>query len=79
MNSVPGLSPAPIIVDHKKEINPYLSLYGENWEDEIKKRKILNKVLVISDLVCHIVDESSQIMQNTEFLDNWFFIMMLFC
>eukprot|EP00957_Ditylum_brightwellii_P019142 1442783-Ditylum_brightwellii.AAC.1 len=35
----------PPDIDHRKHVNPYLSNYGEKWEDKIKKSKKVKNVI----------------------------------
>ena len=50
-------------VDHKLFDNPYWSLYGPSWKDEISK--VLRGYICITVIVDHIFAESKRIMADT--------------
>lgn len=58
-------------VDHRKAKKPYESLYGTEWQFKI--RGVLSSHICITDLVDHIVYESSRIIKGTKFKENWMF------
>ena len=55
--SLPGSSPNQM-VDHRLSNNPYLSKYGDEWEEKIKKSSALPVFCPVSDLVDFVRDES---------------------
>ena len=61
----------PEDLDHRKEANPYLSRYGNDWETHIKKSPTFNNSVLITDYIQHIMDESARVMKGTAFEDNW--------
>jgi len=62
---------SPPVVYHNRAENPYKSLYGDNWEDEIEKD--IPKHTCITKLVTHIVTESKKLYENTPYKDCWMF------
>ena len=52
-------------VDHKKALNPYESLYGDSWREEIKKTTYMMKFINVRDLVMHMTVQSDEIMRGT--------------
>ena len=66
-----GLPPTPI--EHWKEGNPYRSKYGDNWEREVAKSASMSPYVCITDLIQHIVDETSAFYKNTAYEHNWKF------
>ena len=72
INAIPGTAPMPI--DHRKAINPYLSKYGEaNWEAEIQKHSIMSSYICITEVVKHIVTASAKLYKGTKYEKNWYF------
>ena len=63
----------PDITNHINAKNPYKSKYGDDWLENIKKVKQLNKYVCITGLIKHIYEESRRIMQGTIYEDNWYF------
>ena len=52
-------------VDHKKAVNPYESLHGDRWLEEIKKTTYMMKFIDVRDLVMHMTVQSDEIMRGT--------------
>jgi hypothetical protein len=49
--------PPPAVVNHRKQIkNPYLSRYGENWEQMVQKLSAMQKIVSVCDAVQHIIN-----------------------
>lgn len=51
---------APKIVDHRKADNPYESLYGPTWEDELDKLPKLKGTQCITRMITHIFTTSEE-------------------
>ena len=68
----PGSCPH-IVIDHKKNDNPYFSKYGGNWEEEIRKTVFLKQYCCITDLVEHIHKCSKEAFVGTTHEDTWYF------
>jgi len=59
--------------DHRKEENPYMSRYGDDWEKEIAKTAALSGYALITEMIQHIHDETQNMMKNTVHENDWFF------
>ena len=53
--------------DHKKEVNPYESLYKDNWEGDINRTTYMQKISDVRDLVRHIAVETDRVMEGTQY------------
>ena len=62
-------TPPPI--DHRKDNNPYISKYGDEWEREIKKSVTFSTSVIITDYVEHIMKESERVMKDTKHSEDW--------
>lgn len=60
-------------IDHKKASNPYLSLYGDKWEDQIDKSLMLRDSICVTVLIKHIVKEIKAFLQGTQFKNTPYF------
>jgi hypothetical protein len=57
-----GVSPINLWVDHKKSENPYLTRYGEaHWVDEMHTSTAFKKVMCVTTVNKHIVDQSANV------------------
>ena len=63
----------PPVKDHKKEENPYQSLYKDKWRDVIADTKFMKKYVCITSILKHIISESGKIMKGTIHENNWHF------
>ena len=71
-NCLPGSAPANI--DHRKELNPYLSKYGEEeWETKIDASRFLSNFVCITKLIEHMVFECNKLFQGTIHKNDWVF------
>ena len=68
--SLPGS--APPVKDHTKEPNPYMSLYPDTYEKELRNTIALQNSCTINDLIDHIFTESEKIFKGTAYEDNWY-------
>ena len=68
-----GCTPSDLVLARKKKENPYLSRYGEDWEEVVSKVSSMSSYTCVTDLVEHIVKESAKMMENTRFEHNWYF------
>ena len=59
-------------IDHRKAENPYLSRYGDTWSQELKKSSALSPYRPITDLIHHIMKESSRLMSGTSHANDWY-------
>ena len=66
-----GSPSSELVVDHTKALNPYKSLYGNNWRDVIKVSGIMRGLMCIKDMVKHMHDASAALMKGMEHKDNW--------
>lgn len=64
-SAIPG-SYTSELVDHKKAENPYASLYGETWNDQINESVTLKGTCCITVLVEHMIRESQAVMRGTK-------------
>ena len=55
------------VIDHKKSKNPYKSLYGDRWMEEIDKSTYMRKYINIRTLVMHMALETDEVMKGTQF------------
>jgi hypothetical protein len=62
-----------LVLDHRLAENPYLSLYGEEWEETIKRSASLGAYVSIADMIEFMVGESQRVMTGTHHEDDWFF------
>ena len=62
---------APAVVDHRKHDNPYLSRYGENWEEHIARSRRLKSQVKITDMVSWYMRETARAFQGTTHEDDW--------
>jgi hypothetical protein len=76
--AIPG--PPPAKVDFQKFNNPYLAKYRDallqcepKWKHQIKKCHQMSQYACVTQLVQHIVMESSKLFIGTEFEDTWVF------
>lgn len=65
--------PSDVFLDHRLADNPYLSYYGNTWEQEIAKVDALKSVICVKLLVTHIYEESRKAFIGTLYENNWFF------
>jgi hypothetical protein len=65
--------PDDLIVDHRQAENPYLSLYGEEWEQKLKRSASLAAYISITDMIEFMVGESQRVMKGTHHEDDWYF------
>lgn len=61
------------IINHKESENPYQSLYGSVWEFHLSKCAQMKKYVCVTELVKHIILESSLVMQGTIHENDWYF------
>ena len=61
----PGSFPTDRTVDHKLAPNPYDSLYGARWREEIAKTAALSHFCVFTDRVKHMAVETSAMFAGT--------------
>ena len=54
-------------IDHKKEVNPYKSLYKDDWEGEINRTMYTQNFSNVRDLVRHIAVETDRVMEGTQY------------
>ena len=59
--------------DHRKEPNPYLSKYGDEWRTVISKTVGLSPFVCVTSLVTYIIEESTRIMKGTVHEHDWYF------
>lgn len=71
--ALPGSFPSARVVDHKLADNPYESLYGASWRDEIAKTTNLIGFVCITALITHIVIESAKLFVGTVHEHDWVF------
>ena len=62
----------PDPTDHKLHLNPYMSLYGDIWREEIVKTTALKPYVCITDLVKHMYQESERVMKGTKYEYTWY-------
>ena len=55
------------ITDHRKAANPYLSKYGDEWEDKISKKPALRLVRPVKDLIQHMATTTTDALKNTPY------------
>jgi len=55
------------VIDHKKSKNPYKSLYGDRWMEEIDKLTYMRKYINIRNFVMHMALERDEVMKGTQF------------
>lgn len=69
----PDRQPLPPLVDHREAENPYLSRYGEGWEEYVKKGEFVRDKVCITDLVQHMYDEARKLFnpENDPEKDDW--------
>ena len=60
----------PDPTDHKLHLNPYMSLYGDIWREEIVKTTALKPYVCITDLVKHMYQESERVTKGTKYQNN---------
>ena len=59
-------------VDHRKADNPYLSKFGEeNWMNALKNSSKMSNLVLISDYVEHIWQQSAKVMKGTKHEHDW--------
>ena len=63
----------PKTEDHRGADNPYYSKYKDDWENKIAKCKAMSKYVCIKRLVKHIVEETHQHYEGTEYAESWLF------
>ena len=63
----------PLVIDHHKAKNPYLSKFGGDWEKHIKNCAALSPYRCITDIVQHIYTETKKTFEGTKYEDNFFF------
>jgi hypothetical protein len=69
-----GVATINLWVDHKKAENPYLTRYDKShWVDEMHTTTALKKVLCVTTVTKHIVDQSANVSKGTECEDKWYF------
>ncbi|ETV79113.1 hypothetical protein H257_07849 [Aphanomyces astaci] len=64
----------PRLVDHKKTDNPYESLFGTTWRDQIVKSTGMKSSVCITTMVEHIIQASPRVMAKTKHADDWVFM-----
>ena len=63
--ALPGARPQAVVVDHRKADNPYLSLYGENWKEEVRNTTTMKKSMCINTLVQKIHASCEKVFEGT--------------
>ena len=63
----------PVVIYHRKANNPYLSLYGDDWESVMKQKMCTLGFVSVTDVVNHIVEASAAVMKGTQHEDDWVF------
>jgi hypothetical protein len=65
------LKPDPILVDHRKAANPYLSKFGESeWEKRVQQSFNVKKYCSVLDLAEYMVKEGYKLHSDGHF---WFY------
>ena len=54
-------------IDHRKANNPYASKYGMNWESKINKTPTMKLVRPVSDMIMHMISETSNALKGTKY------------
>ena len=54
-------------IDHRKTDNPYESKYGLNWESKINKTPTMNLVRPVSDMIQHMIRETSNALKGSKY------------
>ena len=62
-----------VVVDHKKAANPYESLYGENWKQEINETTYMKNFVDVRDLAMRMAVETDRLMEGTVHEDRGIF------
>ncbi|RHY93726.1 hypothetical protein DYB35_010310 [Aphanomyces astaci] len=65
---------SPRLVDHKKNENPYESLFGPDWKSAVMASSGLKSSICVTELVEHIVHASAAVMHNTAHAEDWMFM-----
>jgi hypothetical protein len=61
-----GSVPSRVRIDHRQEMNPYLSRYGsDNWMDEICKCSAMSGSICVTKIVNHMKKETDRVMEGT--------------
>ena len=53
--------------DHHEQANPYLSKYGDLWENHISKKPSLRLVCPVKDLIQHMAITTTGTLKNTAY------------
>jgi len=64
-------SNAPSPIDHGSAPNPYLSKFGTNWEQHLRKSSAFSSVIVVTEYIEHLMKESERAMKGTKHQDDW--------
>ena len=54
-------------IDHRKALNPFLSKYGNEWEDKISKKPALRLVRPVTDLIRHMAIMTNNALMGTKY------------
>ena len=66
----PG-KPIPLVKDHRKSKNPYLSRYGEIFLDNLNNTSSMSNCICINDMVIFMVKERDNIMKGSVHEDDF--------
>ena len=70
-NALPGSCPDDI--NYLAAANPSEARYGDNWKEEIKKVRFMNKYCNVRDLVNYINNTAKDTFKNTKYAESYLF------
>jgi hypothetical protein len=57
--------PSCVVIYHRKQANPYLSRYGSDWKEYLRKCSSMSRFKCITEKVYHMKDEIDRVMKGT--------------
>ena len=64
-------SNAPPKIDHWLHPNPYVSKFGDEWEDKIQKSAAFSHDCIITSYIKHMMHESVRVMEGAQHENSW--------
>jgi hypothetical protein len=64
---------APAPVDHRKDVNPYKSKYGDDWEAQINASVALSKYVCITEMIEFMMVSAAKVFKGTTHELDWVF------
>ena len=77
--ALPSDSPFPIINlnktnrDRTPTVDPYQSIFGDCWRDDINKSTALSPLVCVTKLVTFVIKEFTRVVTDTKHSGDWYF------